>query len=96
MSLFSRAEPFCRHEVAAFERFRELYAIAYARARPGRKPTPKHHGTTGHMAPAAERLRSLGQFSESMLEAAHVKDNACRRQFACVSYLLLVICCCSS
>ena len=54
---------------------------------PGKVPTPKLHAVCFHTADQADACGTIGQFSEAVIEAAHVADNEFRRRFAAVTDL---------
>ena len=82
MSLFGRGTPLCEHHIADFKVRTDRYARAYATVLPHRQPQPKTHLLCAEMPKQADRLGGTGILGEPMIEAAHVRDNNMKRQYA--------------
>ena len=87
-TLYSRVEPLCDHQRKALRQHHiPRFATLYAKMYPDKVPTPKMHAICAHVTDQADACGSVGQFGESVIEAAHVADNGFRRRFSAVTDL---------
>ena len=82
VSLWTRFEPVCEHEVCRFKALVVDIAHLWCELFPSHEPPPKLHMMLYHMITQLEWFRSTGQFHEGVVESFHVLDNRLFQRFA--------------
>ena len=84
VSLWTRKEALCEHEIERFRALSLQFATEYADAFPDQEATPKLHTWMYHLTRQMGWLGGSGLFHEGVLESKHVRDNELVRRFRAI------------